>query len=254
MIIHFNKCKSNDFLKICVKHERIVSAKLKKSYIFVQNHQIMEIDSLLQVSLFSGIDKYELKNFIDNIPNAYHIYHQDEYIAVQGDTCNSIYILCDGHVRTSMISQTGKEITVEDIYSPNVLAPAFIYTSTNLFPVSVRSMGECEVLVLNKNSYFKWMQENDTILSNFLHVISDRCIFLSKKVNSFALLDLKSRLAMYLLDKGDNFETQQQIADRLGVARPSITRILAEFEDNGCIKIERRNINVISERKLQQYL
>ncbi len=213
----------------------------------------MEIERLMQVPVFEGINKLNLQQFIETTPNALHKYRLKQYIVNQGDPCRSIYILSEGRIRTSMINNEGKEITIEDILAPNILAPAFIYSSSNLFPVNVQALANCEIWILNKSYFLKWMQQEPIILSNFLRIISDRSIFLSKKVNTFALQNLKSRLAEYLLNRNHQ-ESQQQIANLLGVARPSLARILSELIEEGCIKIEKRNIYIVNKMKLQQYI
>ena len=65
-------------------------------------------------------------------------------------------------------------------------------------------------------------------MKNFIGMISDRSLFLSKKLNEFALQSLKSRLLNYLkINK--RIDNQQEVAFILGVARPSLARALSEL-------------------------
>ena len=66
------------------------------------------------------------------------------------------------------------------------------------------------------------------IMKNFIEMISDRSLFLSKKLNEFALQSLKSRLLNYLKING-RIDNQQEVAFILGVARPSLARALSEL-------------------------
>ena len=77
-------------------------------------------------------------------------------------------------------------------------------------------------------------------MQNFLRIISDRSIFLSKKVNSFALQNLKERLLNYLHIHGD-IKNQQEVANILGVARPSLARALSELANEELLRGTKRS-------------
>ena len=96
------------------------------------------------------------------------------------------------------------------------------------------------------------MQKEPVVMQNFLRIISDRSIFLSRKLNSFALRNLKGRLAAYLLER-EGQHSQQEIADVLGVARPSLARVLAELIEEGGIKMDKRTIRIVDRELLTRY-
>ena len=213
----------------------------------------MELETLLHITVFENVKLSDLSQFLERTPYAVHKYKPGEYVAMRGEPCRSVYFLLEGKIRSGMIGSDGKEVTIELLNGPNMLAPAFIYASDNQFPVNVECVTPCEVCILDKERFMNLMQLNPTVLSNFLRVISDRSIFLSQKVNTFALQNLKGRLALYLLNTQD-IDTQQQIAERLGVARPSVARILAELVNEGCLQIDRHQIKIIDAHKLAKYL
>ena len=94
--------------------------------------------------------------------------------------------------------------------------------------VNIEVQENCEVLVLDKNYFLEFMHSQPVIMKNFIEMISDRSLFLSKKLNEFALQSLKSRLLNYLKING-RIDNQQEVAFILGVARPSLARALSEL-------------------------
>ena len=88
-------------------------------------------------------------------------------------------------------------------------------------------------------------------MRNFLQLVSDRTLFLSKKLNAFALQSLKSRILNYLRMHG-TILNQQEVAQILGVARPSLARALSELASEGCIRMEEKEmrINAVSAQKV----
>ena len=204
----------------------------------------MDYKKLAEAPVFRGLSERVLENFIGRTPNALREFGIGDFIALQGTVCQSLYLLYSGRVRTNMVNEEGKQVTIEEIEAPRLLAPAFIFATDNRFPVNITTLTNCEVLVLNRTDFVDLMHREKIVMQNFLRIISDRSIFLSRKLNAFALQDLKTRLLAYLREH-ENPRSRQEIADILGVARPSLARVLSELADEGYLRIEKRKITVV---------
>ena len=180
----------------------------------------MDYKKLAEAPVFRGLSERFLENFIGRTPNALREFGIGDFIALQGTVCQSLYLLYSGRVRTNMVNEEGKQVTIEEIEAPRLLAPAFIFATDNRFPVNITTLTNCEVLVLNRTD------------------------FVDRKLNAFALQDLKTRLLAYLREH-ENPRSRQEIADILGVARPSLARVLSELADEGYLRIEKRKITVV---------
>lgn len=88
-------------------------------------------------------------------------------------------------------------------------------------------------------------------MKNFIRLLSDKSIFLSKKINTFALQTLKERLVSYLKNNVEERITQQELANRLGVTRPSLSRVLSELINEGTLSVENRKIFINDKNKRQ---
>ncbi len=205
--------------------------------------RMIDYKKLADAPVFRGLPAEHLEQFISQTPNALRRYSAGDLIALQGTFCQSLYILYSGQVRTHMVNEDGKQVTIEDIGAIHILAPAFIFATDNRFPVNIMTLTDCEVLVLNRMDFIALMHREEIVMQNFLRIISDRSIFLSRKLNAFALQDLKTRLLVYLKEHQQP-GSQQEIASVLGVARPSLARVLSEFAREGIIRMERRKIRV----------
>lgn len=193
------------------------------------------------MSLFEGCEKEALHQLLSEAPNSLRIYKEGEYIARQGDACRSLFILMKGNVKTQMENAEGKQLTIDWIKAPDILAPAFIYASENRFPVNVEATELCEVLVMDRARFEAFMHAQPAVMRNFIAIISDRSLFLSRKLNEFALQSLKSRLLNYLQMHG-GIHNQQEVAFILGVARPSLARALSELIAEGKITMTGKQV------------
>lgn len=201
-----------------------------------------------QIPLFKGITQEAINCLINDKYNVCRIYQTGEYIAKQGSLCKSLYILTEGTINATMMNSEGKELTVEQLSAPEVLAPAFIFGEENRFPVNLTALTDCKVCIINKKSFLQFMHEYPSVMENFIAQISNRCVFLSRKLNEFALQNLRYRIINYLKIHG-KISNQQETASRLGVARPSLARILSELLKENIIKKEGNTISLVEYKK-----
>lgn len=197
----------------------------------------MLLAELLKISLFKGMNETDVVEFLYGTPNNLKRYKTGDSVVRQGDLCRGVYILVSGRVRCSMSGDNGKEITVDEMTAPCVLASAFVFATENYFPVNVEALVPCELHVIGKTRFLEFMHKHPVMLENFLRDISDRGVFLSKKVNEFALQNLKTRILAYL-EKNQDIHNQREVAQRLGVTRPSLARALSELMAESKIKKE----------------
>lgn len=212
----------------------------------------MEIHELLKMPPFQGITEEQLLPLILAPKHACRLYKSSDFIAMQGEAYRSLFILCSGSVRTQMVNAEGKQLTIETLKAPELLAPAFVFSSENRFPVNIEAKEDCEILIVNKNAFLEFLHQYPLVMHNFLQLLSDRTLFLSKKLNAFALQSLKSRILNYLRMHG-SILNQQEVAQILGVARPSLARALSELSTEGCILMEGKDIR-IDDESAQKYL
>lgn len=191
------------------------------------------------IKLFNGIPQEVINDLLKDPYNARRTYREGEFVVRQGTPCRALYILIRGTLTATMTNTEGKELTIESLSAPELLAPAFLFGKENRFPVTLKSVTPCELCIINKTSFLQFMHNYPSAMENFMAEISDRCVFLSRKLNEFALQNLRFRVINYLKQHG-SITNQQEVSLRLGVARPSLARILSELSKERLI-IKRNN-------------
>ena len=204
-----------------------------------------------KIPLFQGLSAIELSQMLADTPHSIRSYGTGDPVALQGTVCNRLMVVLEGVVEAQMVSETGKQIVIERLQAGNLLAPAFIYARDNRYPVYIVAATPCSILGIQKDTFSLLMQREVRILTNFLMLISERSNFLSKKVSFFAFKSIRGKLAAFLLSQSAVNgvillkESQQSIADRFGIARPSLARALGELAEEGLIKVSRRSIEIL---------
>jgi len=215
----------------------------------------IETAQLQRTSIFEGVSAQVITQFLGTSPKSVKCYDKDDFIALQGDVCRSIYLLYSGKVYGSMVGPNGKQIIIDRMTGPLLLAPNFLFASENVFPVTAQVVSEeAVVIIINKDRFVKLMQEHPRILKNFLRILSDRSNFLAQKINAFALESLQTRLANYLFRVNKVNESQEKIAERMGVSRPALNKAIAKLVELHCIELEKGKITVIKKNILESLL
>lgn len=192
---------------------------------------------LYDFSLFADADRNCIDALLQQSANRITAYQEGDLIALQDDLCRSLMLLCSGSVSARMTHEEGREIAIETLHAPEILAPAFLYGSENRFPVTLRAATDCRVWFISREVFLEMMEADRTVLRRFLENISDRSVFLSRKLNEFALQSLPTRILSYLQSHG-RIQNIQEVAFIMGVARPSLSRALSLLQEQGRVRKE----------------
>lgn len=197
----------------------------------------MEIYDIFDFPLFEGCNRPLLQALLDSTDSRLTQYAPGHLLALQGSPCRSLLLLCSGSLTACMTNAEGKELKIETLKAPEVLAPAFVYGSENRFPVTLKAETACTVWSLSRERFLDIMEKDAAVLRNFLRLISDRSLFLSRKLNEFALQSLSTRVLSFL-KCNRTIQNIQDVAFIMGVARPSLSRALSLLVEQGQVRKE----------------
>ena len=120
----------------------------------------------------------------------------------------------------------------------------------------------CIVGYLNKEEIIKLFSLNDIILENFLMLLSDKVIVLNNKIKSISLKNIKQKVADYILQEYKSQKqlivnlkmNKEEIANFIGIPRPSLSRELIKLRKEKIIDFDRNNITILDIEKLEEIL
>ena len=172
--------------------------------------------------------------------------------------CLGIMLVKSGELRTYILSEEGKEITLYRINSGEVcvLSASCILDSIT-FDVHIDAVQDSEVLVINP-AYFAVLSQQNVYAENFaLRVGMERFSEVMWAMEQILFMSFDRRLAIFLLDEtaktgnDDLSLTQEQIAKYMGSAREVVSRMLKYFAKEGIVEIYRGGIRIINREKLR---
>jgi len=213
--------------------------------------------------IFQGISSGEIAHILNLVHHQIKTFDKETIIAFSGDECKNLYILIEGSVRGETVDFRGKIIKIEDINSPDTFAEAFLFSDESNLLVNIITNTQAKILIIYKSDLLQLFNLNRKILENYLKIISNRFIVVTKKLKFLSLKTIKGKLANYILSlerkhKGKQQfsmgKTQEQLAEYFGVTRPSLARTIGEMQNDGFFEITRKEIKILDKNALIELL
>jgi CRP/FNR family transcriptional regulator, dissimilatory nitrate respiration regulator len=198
---------------------------------------------------------------LEDLKYTVKVYPKNELIIRQGDVCDALYMLMLGSVKTEMITDNGNVLGIEIIKAPRPLAPAFVFSDNNHFPVDVTALEEVEIMKIPKDEIMRLMVTNPDFMSSFMTHNANRTQFLTNRLQLLSIKTIKGKIAHFLLENstgdGQPFEinrNQTELAEFFGVARPSLARSLSEMIQDGILSVNKKEYTILNSKGLRELL
>lgn len=186
-------------------------------------------------------------------------YEKGEYVAFRGDIIDGIYINLDGVLVAEMLKDNGNVKKIEELKKGKIIASAFIFGDKNKFPVDLVAKSKVQVLFIEKEEVITLLKSDSKVLKIFLDEISNKAQFLSKNLwESLSNKTINQKLAEYIIKKEKDgifsFDKSiKELAEYFNVSRPSLSRVIKNFIENGIIeKLEKGKYKILLRKKLEE--
>lgn len=185
-------------------------------------------------------------------------YRRGQNIHGGGSECIGGIIVKEGCVRTYILSEDGREITLYRLYSGDIctLSASCVLKSIT-FDVFVDAETDCEVCIVSGKS-FAQISDRDPVVENFaLRSAVERFSEVMWVIQQILFMSFDKRLAIFLLDESsktgsnDIRLTHEQIAKYMGSAREVVSRMLKYFTSEKIVELYRGGIRILDKQRLR---
>ncbi len=175
--------------------------------------------------------------------------------------CVGVLLIKTGELRTYMLSDEGKEITLFRLTEgePCVLSASCRITSIT-FDILIDAERPTEAYLIDAAVYAKLQEENVYVENFTLRVTAERFSEVMWAMEQILFMSFDRRLAIFLLDEtaktgADNVTmTHEQIARYVGSAREVVSRMLKYFAKEGFVAVHRGGVEILDKQKLRSLL
>ncbi|MBN2891000.1 MAG: Crp/Fnr family transcriptional regulator [Bacteroidales bacterium] len=186
-------------------------------------------------------------------------FKKGELIFKEGITCSRVSLLKEGLVKIHMVGVGGREQILKLVKAPNYIGipntvgdKTYHYSATAIEETQVCFIGLDnfkELLHLSKD--FAYNIIADFCKNEILHFRN--CIHKTQKQSAGLLADALLNFANNIYES-HSFTlplSRQEMADSFGTSRENVSRMLSEFQRDGIIKVDKKEISIVNIKRLE---
>lgn len=219
-------------------------------------------DILVALPVFSGLSDRDWEKVIDLFNERQ--YAKDDYIFLEGEAPEALYVVKSGKVKVLRHSPDGKDVVLRVAGPGQMLGTVATFDGSG-YPGTAQAIEECSLLVVGRNDCL-------TLVTRFpvfaLAVIADMGVRLrssAEQIRSLAVERVEQRIARVLLKlaetsgsdtpEGRVIEmplTRQDVADMTGTTVETAIRVMSKFRRNGLIRTRRGKVVLLDAEALAE--
>lgn len=187
------------------------------------------------------------------------IYLKGENLFKQGAFAPYIMYVVDGLVKTYLQTGYEKQINIRLVKSGEFLAFSTIFDG-NVYNYSAMAIKETTICMIDKTALKHLLTKNSDFA---IRIISKNCKSegaLLKIIKNVSYKQMRGKIATALLylsadefldEEIFQYLTRQDIADFASISNESTIKFIKEFEKEGILKLDRKDIKIINKDKLE---
>ncbi len=199
-------------------------------------------EALRAIPLFAALDS----SVLDEIANLLidRKFPKDAVIFEEGSVGDYMYLIRDGQVKVTKMSDDGREKILE------MLEPGDFFGEMSLLDreprsASIKTTSACLLLALSRQDFLDLLRQNPDVAMEMIRVMSHRIRETDEQIRGLLFERVESRTRRVLLRMAKEQApgapgrlatptiTHQQLADLVGTSRETITRVVKDLKDDG---------------------
>ncbi len=215
---------------------------------------MISVNDLQKIPLLSELPAVELEH-LSRVLKDRHV-EKGSYIVLADDKDPCMMFIAEGKVKVNLVSRDGKEVVVATLHDGDFFGEIAVLTGQER-SANVVSVSECRIFELQVEDFEKHLVQYPGLARVMLREMALRLRQATGKIGDLALYDVYRRVARTLkkiarseMRDGkeifviDDRPTHQDLASLAGTSREMVTRALKGLEEDRCILVEGKSIEL----------
>lgn len=208
----------------------------------------MDVSFLKYIPLFSELTDAELKEIVKLAVR--QVYKKDNMILIEEEIGSTMFIILDGRVKISRISDDGREVILSILSEGDFFGEMSILDGQNR-SANVVTLDDSKIMVIRREDFLQMLHDYPQIAINLLKELAGRLRRSDAQIKSLSLQNATGKVASTLLRIADDsgkihlgqveiprLPPQQDLANMAGTSRETISRVLKALTKQGYLKKE----------------
>lgn len=206
------------------------------------------------LKLFSSISKEETERILTCSKSTIKKYAEESFVFEQGEQPEKLFLLLEGRIQICKNFSSGKRSVLYMVEPGNVFGEIFLFGDKKMYWYDAIALTEVKVLQMPWDFFYHFCsnacEHHKQLTQNMLEILSENNFKITRKLHIVSTASLRERLAIWLMDAMDEkgvvklSMNREQLADFLGVARPSLSRELMRMQKEGLLAVDKKQIKV----------
>jgi len=213
---------------------------------------------IASVPIFNHLKQEEMEEIVKSA--RMEKFSRGEIIYEAGEASDYLYIVHRGRVKIYRLAESGKEQLIRIMEPGDFMGELSLFSKTT-FDHYAETTENTEICFMRQRDLQAYLMKWPSISIKLLDEISRRLGNMEKLVSSLTSEDVEKRTASYLIELAESSKTlnfklplsKKDLASYLGTTPESISRKLAEFQEQGLlIQTGQKGIKIINLDALRQ--
>lgn len=200
-----------------------------------------ETELVLKTELFRGSPPGVLTRILAVSDCTAAEYEKNEVVYDKTNFSRSLGIVLEGRLRVTKENADKRSIVMSTLQRGAMFGAAALFNSEPEYATKITAIEHSRVLFLPQRLIKRMIEREPEIAENYIRYLSERILFLNRKIYFLTAGTAEQRLAGFLLDNlavGEFSEmpmTMHRLADALNLSRASLYRAFDELTASGAV-------------------
>lgn len=178
-------------------------------------------------------------------------YEKGSFVHSSGSECLGMLFLLSGEIRTYLLSEEGREVTLFRLYPGELcVLSASCVISQITFETQMIAQKDTEVLIIPAGIIAALKEQNIHVRCFLYGLATQRFSDVMWSMQQILFKGLDRRLAGFLIEEYERTGshtirmTHEQIAQHISSAREAVARMLKQFSEDGLVELKRGTIHL----------
>ena len=201
----------------------------------------IETELVSKTELFRGLPPSVLTRILAVYDCTAAEYEKNEVVYDKTNFYRSLGIVLEGRLRVTKENADKRPIVMSTLQRGAMFGAAALFNSEPEYATKVTAIERSRVLFLPQRLIKRMIEREPDIAENYIRYLSERILFLNRKIYFLTAGTAEQRLAGFLLDNlavGEFSEmpmTMHRLADALNMSRASLYRAFDELTASGAV-------------------
>jgi len=216
---------------------------------------MIPVEELRKIPIFYELEETELAHLGATLKERRA--PKGSYIVYAEAPGPSMMFIASGKVKINLMSNDGKEVVLANLDEGEFFGEIALLTGSDR-SANVVALTDCRLFVLNEEDFSQHFRDFAGLALGMLRELAHRLRAATSKIGDLALYDVYRRVARTLKSIGkatpreggkeifiiEERPTHQELAAMVGTSREMVTRALKGLEEDHCIVVEGKRIEV----------